>query len=86
MRGFFIMFYVYILRSVTLGIFYVGFTRNLEQRTLQHNLGLSRFTRGRGPWELKYFESYTSATDALKRERFFKSGKGREILKELIRG
>ena len=39
------------------------------------------FTKGRGPWELIYWEEFKTRTEAIKREHFLKSGKGREFLR-----
>jgi putative endonuclease len=74
-------FYVYVLKSKTYGCFYVGSTGNLEQRIEQHNLGLARYTKGRRPWQLVYKEEYNTRSEATKREKFLKSGQGREFIK-----
>jgi putative endonuclease len=49
-----------------------------------HNLGLQRHTKKWLPYILVFSEEYKTKIEALKRERFFKSGKGREVLKRLI--
>ncbi len=66
------MFYVYIIRSITSGIFYKGFTTQPEIRLREHNEGQSNFTRGKGPWELVYLEEFTTKREALIRERQIK--------------
>jgi putative endonuclease len=76
------MFYSYIIRSLSTGKLYKGSTNNIENRLWAHNAGLSPYTKGRGPWELIYFEAFQTRAEAMKREKFFKSGKGREYLKE----
>jgi len=78
------MYFVYVLQSQSTGHFYTGSTSNLEQRILQHNLGVTRSTKNRGPWRLVYSEQLSSRSEAMKRERFFKSGRGREELSTLI--
>ena len=78
------MFYVYILRSLSTGRFYVGFTSDLTQRLGQHNEGLTKSTRNRGPWELVYQEEFASKTEAARRERFLKTGRGREELRRFL--
>ncbi len=40
-------------------------------------------TRNRKPFKLIYTEEYSDKEEAMKREAFFKSGKGREYLKEM---
>ncbi len=51
---------------------------------MYHNQGLSNWTKSRGPWTLVHSEQYENKTEALKREKFLKSGKGREYLKSII--
>ncbi|MDD4178773.1 MAG: GIY-YIG nuclease family protein [Candidatus Margulisbacteria bacterium] len=77
-------FHVYVLKSLSFGCLYVGSTGNLDKRVVQHNEGFSRFTKGRRPWTLIYKESYNSRAEAMRREKFLKSGQGRELLKKLI--
>jgi putative endonuclease len=74
------MIFVYALWSEKLYKRYVGVTENVDARLKQHNLGNNRFTSGGIPWVLYYTESYTTRTEALKRERFLKSGVGRAWL------
>ena len=76
------MFYVYVLRN-TKSTLYVGHTNNIERRIIEHNSGMSPYTKNRGPWNLIYSESFTSRGDAMKREKFLKTGKGREFLKTI---
>lgn len=67
--------YVYILRCKD-GTYYTGWTVNLESRLKTHNQGTglqaAKYTRGRRPVELVYFEEYESKSQALKRERQIK--------------
>ena len=42
---------VYVLQNPK-GKFYVGLSENIPTRVQQHNTGLSRSTRGRGPWRV----------------------------------
>ena len=80
------MFYVYILKSRRNGKKYTGYTKNLERRLLQHNTGKNKrkFSCINGPWDLMFFENFETRSDAMKREKFLKSGKGREYIKERI--
>jgi putative endonuclease len=66
------MHYVYILRSLSYRLLYIGYTSNLEQRITQHNEGKSEYTKHRGPWKLVYYESYCSEKDARIREKQLK--------------
>lgn len=79
-------FWVYILKSESTGKLYTGQTSNLEARVTRHNsqdIDKTRYTkRHKGPWHLIYHEVYKTRADAMKREKFLKSGQGREWVKE----
>ena len=76
------MYYTYILKSLKDGTYYKGSTDNLEERIKQHNSGKVRYTKGHLPYQLHYFEEFVTRTEALKREKFFKSVDGYKWLKE----
>ncbi len=78
------MFYVYVLKSLKNGRHYTGSTKNLERRIYEHNSGQTKYTRIAGPFELIYKESYNTKLEASKREKFLKTGKGREILQKIL--
>ena len=80
------MFFVYLLRSKTSGRLYIGYTSDLTQRLGQHNHGVTKSTKNRGPWELVHQEKFAMRGEAMRRERFLKSGQGREELKKLRTG
>ncbi|MDO8626285.1 MAG: GIY-YIG nuclease family protein [Candidatus Magasanikbacteria bacterium] len=62
---------------------YKGITENLGQRLSYHNNGLGHWTKYRGPWRLIYRKDFENKTEALKHEKFLKSGKGRDAIKNL---
>ena len=62
------MFYIYILKCSD-GTFYTGYTHNLDNRVALHNEGKgAKYTRGRLPAELVYFEEFLTKGEAMKRE------------------
>ena len=62
------MNYVYILRCSD-DTLYTGWTNDLEKRIKAHSNGtVAKYTRGRGPVELVYFEEFDDKKDAMKRE------------------
>ena len=79
------MYYTYVLRSLKDKKLYTGFTNNLKRRLKQHHNGLCESTKNRVPFEMIYFEKFEDRSDAANREKFFKSGKGREFLKRVIK-
>jgi putative endonuclease len=79
------MFTVYVIRCQKTGRRYIGFTQDVIQRLGQHNRGITKSTKNRGPWELVYQEHFQTKREALRRERFLKSGQGREELKRILK-
>jgi putative endonuclease len=81
------MFTVYVLKSQRNGKRYVGYTSKSENvRLKEHNNGSNQFTRNNGPFALLHVERYDDKSEAIRRERFLKSGKGREFLDKILRG
>ncbi len=75
------MFYVYILKSLKNNRYYTGSTDNLERRIEEHNSGQSKYTKLTIPFILIYKEVYPTRIEAVRRELYLKSGKGREWIK-----
>ncbi len=75
------MYYVYILYSEKDGQLYVGYSPDLKSRVEKHNKGYVKATKYRRPLKLIYYESYLVESDAKRREKFLKGGKGRAELK-----
>lgn len=62
------MNYVYIIRCKDNSL-YTGWTNDLEKRFIQHSNGAgAKYTRGRGPLELVYYETFEDKKEAMKRE------------------
>ncbi|HRH56321.1 MAG TPA: GIY-YIG nuclease family protein [Chitinophagales bacterium] len=78
------MFYVYVLKSQKTKSLYKGQTDNLENRLKEHNTGKVKSTKGFRPWEIIYYEEFPEREDAVSREKYLKSGIGRQFLKEII--
>ncbi len=78
-------YYVYVLRSEKDGKLYVGKTTDLVKRVKKHNNGEVLATKGRRPLTLVFYEAFKNKTDTGRDELFFKTGYGREVLKEKLR-
>ena len=81
------MYSVYVIRNQQ-GVFYKGQTSDLPKRMQEHNNpdgSFKSFTKNKGPWELIYSEEYSTRSEAMLREKFLKTGKGRDFLKGIIK-
>ncbi len=65
-------YFVYILYSAKYDLYYKGYTTQPDIRLSEHNNGFSRYTKGKGPWEMVYLELCESKTKALIREKQIK--------------
>lgn len=80
-------FTVYVLFSQKHRKIYVGYTSNLLMRFRSHNeLSPNSWTQKYRPWQVIYVEFYESKSEALKREKILKGGKGREWIWNKIEG
>ena len=78
-------YYVYLLQSLRSGKWYTGYKANLRKRFSQHQNNESRYTKGRGPFRLIYYEACLNEGDAKARENYLKSGMGRRYLKSRLK-
>ena len=78
------MYIVYILESLSHGNRYIGSTQNISNRLNEHNSGKVRYTKGRKPWKLVHTEKLKTRSQAIKREKFLKSGQGRKFLDKIL--
>ncbi len=76
------IWHVYALRSLSRNYIYVGMTSQLAVRVAQHNAGKERTTRPYRPFELIVSESFDSRQEARDREKYLKSGIGKEFLRK----
>lgn len=78
------MYYTYVLKSKKDRKLYVGFTKDLKKRVIEHESGLVASTKSRRPFDLVYYEACLIEEKAIKREKYFKTGFGRRFLKNRI--
>jgi putative endonuclease len=69
------VYQVYVLRNAA-GKFYIGLSENIQDRLQQHNQGVSKWTRCRGPWSLVWESKLLTLSDARKLENHLKRQKG----------
>ena len=81
------MYYIYVLKSLKNQKHYVGSTgKDPKERLDEHHRGTAYWSKRNGPFELIYQERHVDKEFAQKREKFLKSGHGREFLKKKILG
>ncbi len=78
------MYAVYILYSYKFHKSYVGFTTNLIGRFKSHNELGEDFTKRYRPWIVIYCEYFEDKKEAVKREKYYKAGKGYYERNEII--
>jgi putative endonuclease len=79
------MYYLYVLKSQLDEGLYIGYTGNLKNRLQQHQNGEVTSTKPRRPLELIFYEGYRSMVDANRREKYFKTAKGKSSLCLMLR-
>ncbi len=77
------MFYVYAISSLEHNYIYVGLTKDIDKRLKRHNDGRERTTKFYRPFKLIYLEECKNRVDARIREKYWKSGSGKEKLRIL---
>ena len=75
------MYYVYVLRSEVKNYHYVWMTNNIERRLTQHNEWKNQSTKAYLPFKILYTEIVEDGKQARKREKYWKSWVGKEMLK-----
>ena len=79
------MWYVYVLYSLKDGKFYIGCTNDLRERIKNHNVGKVESTKDRRPLKLIYYEACLIEQDALKREKYLKTYRGKQFLSKRLK-
>ena len=60
-------------------------TEDLKERLSQHNGKFVPFTSRGTPWILVHYQAFIEKEDAIREEKFLKTGKGRERRKYLLK-
>ena len=78
------MYFVYVLHSEKSGRYYIGSSKDVEQRLAQHNSGMMRFSRHHRPWQLVYTEAHETLVEARRRESQIKSWKSPSYMERVL--
>jgi putative endonuclease len=79
------MYWVYVLKSSKTGQFYIGSSANPDARLKSHNAGRVTSTKGARPWVRILLEAHPDRAAAERREKYLKSGWGRQWLQRFRR-
>ena len=77
------MVWVYAISSLDQNYIYVGMTIDLKSRLNRHNSGREKTIKHYAPFRLIYKENCVDRITARKREKYWKSGVGKEDLRRL---
>jgi len=79
------MWYTYNLFSLKTKTIYTGYTDDLKRRFVEHNSGSGgAYTSHNRPFKLIHYEAFLTKKEAMNQELFYKSGYGKEVLKNKI--
>ena len=73
-----------LLLSDTLNKYYIGSCQDIQKRLQDHLNSRSKFTKVVKDWELKYYETFETRSDAMKRELQIKKMKSSKYIESLI--
>jgi len=74
-------FIVYILYTEKYNKHYTGFTSDIENRLLSHNVLGKGWTAKYRPWKLIFSKEFNTKKDAMEYEKWLKTGVGRDFIK-----
>jgi putative endonuclease len=77
------MIIVYAISSKIKNYIYVGMCMDIDERFRRHNAGYEKTTRPYRPFNLIYTEPFPNRILARKKEKYLKSGVGKEYLKAI---
>jgi putative endonuclease len=79
------MYYDYVLYCHNKKKLYYGFTSDLKRRMKEHGKDSGTKSTYGEKVELIYYEAYRNEKDARDREKFYKSGWGRNHIKKILK-
>ena len=83
LKNFILHFVTLTAKWIKTGRRYIGSCEDLPERICRHNAGESKATKHGVPWVLVHGESFATRSEAAQRERYYKTGRGRDELDKL---
>ena len=77
-------YFAYVIHSKKFNRYYKGHCQDLDARISEHNSGKTKSIKAFIPWELAYFEEFSTREEAIQREKYFKTSAGRRYLKQVL--
>ena len=77
------MVWVYAISSVVRNYIYVGMTKDVDARLARYNKGREKITKPYAPFQLIYTEVCANRVKAREREKYWKSGIGKQKLLDI---
>ena len=77
-------FYSYVLLLSNRRL-YNGYTDDLRRRLREYQLGKVKSTQYLRPVQLIFYEAFLNELDARRRERYFKTDKGKKMIRVMLR-
>ncbi len=78
------MYYVYILLNETRTKTCTGVADDVNKRLKEHNKGKVKSSRPYRPYKIAHIESFETLSEAMEKEKFYKSTTGRRRLREML--
>ncbi|OGU54594.1 MAG: excinuclease ABC subunit C [Ignavibacteria bacterium RBG_13_36_8] len=79
-------YYLYVLKSESSDIYYVGISNDVNRRVRFHNSVEKGYTSRYRPWRLVYHQEFPTKQDAQKAEKKLKAWKSKRIVERVILG
>jgi len=76
-----LMYFVYAITSLNRNYIYIGLTNDHQRRINQHQMGKEKTTAPYRPFAVIFTEQYETRIEARQREKYLKSGIGKEWIK-----
>ena len=77
--------YVYVIKSLRDNDLYIGRTENLKKRFIAHKRGQVPSTKDRRPFKFVYAEICNNIKDAVHREKYLKTARGKRYIKHRVK-
>ncbi len=77
---FFLMWFVYVLKSLNSDFIYIGSTNDIGRRLKEHNSGIVTSTRAYLPYKVELYVAVETESKARRLEKYFKTGSGKAVL------